>query len=181
LTATVLKSGRLQDLGDHYELAGPPASIPIPATLHDSLMARLDRLAPVKELAQIGAVIGREFSDEQLAAVSSFSERQLTIALDQLVESGLIVRRGARPDATYTFKHALVQDAAYQSLLRATRRNYHAQVARLFEQRFPEIAQPELIAHHYTEAGNPEQALRYWHQAGHRAARRSATALFPRP
>jgi predicted ATPase len=85
----VLKSGRLQDLGDHYELAGPPASIPIPATLHDSLMARLDRLAPVKELAQIGAVIGREFSDEQLAAVSSFSERQLTIALDQLVESGL--------------------------------------------------------------------------------------------
>jgi class 3 adenylate cyclase/predicted ATPase len=176
LTTTVLESGRLQDLGDHYELAGPLAPIPIPTTLHDSLMARLDRLALVKEVAQIGAVIGREFAHEQLAAVSSFSDGQLSVALDQLVESGLVFRRGTPPDATYTFKHALVQDAAYQSLLRATRRHYHAQIARLFEQRFPEIAekQPELVAHHYTEAGEPEQALRYWHQAGRRAARRSA-------
>ncbi len=174
LTATVLGSGRLQDLGDHYDLAGPPVPIPIPATLHDSLMARLDRLAPVKEVAQIGAVIGRVFSHEQLAAVSSFSDARLTIALDQLVEAGLIFRRGVPPNATYTFKHALVQDAAYQSLLRATRCSYHAQIARLFEERFPEIAQPELIAHHYTEAGNPQQALRYWHQAGRRAIRRSA-------
>jgi predicted ATPase len=156
LTTTVLESGRLADAGDHYELAGPLAPIPIPTTLHDSLMARLDRLAPIKEVAQIGAVIGREFAHEQLAAVSRFSDGQLTVALDQLVESGLIFRRGTPPDATYTFKHALVQDAAYQSLLRATRRHYHAQIARLFEQRFPEIAetQPELIAHHYTEAGN---------------------------
>ena len=178
LTTTVLESGRLQDLGDHYELAGPLAPIPIPTTLHDSLMARLDRLAPVKEVAQIGAVIGREFAREQLADVSSFSEGQLTVALDQLVESGLIFRRGTLPDATYRFKHALVQDAAYQSLLRTTRRHYHAQIARLFEQRFPEIAetQPELVAHHYTEAGDPEQALRHWHQAGRRAARRSANA-----
>ncbi len=125
-------------------------------------------------------MIGREFAHEQVAAVSSFSEGQLTVALDQLVESGLIFRRGTPPDATYTFKHALVQDAAYQSLLRATRRHYHdhAQIARLFEQRFPEIAetQPELVAHHYTEAGDREQALRYWHQAGRRAARRSANA-----
>jgi predicted ATPase len=178
LTTTVLESGRLQELGDHYELAGPLAPIPIPTTLHDSLMARLDRLAPVKEVAQIGAVIGREFAREQLADVSSFSEGQLTVALDRLVESGLIFRRGTPPDATYRFKHALVQDAAYQSLLRTTRRHYHAQIARLFEQRFPEIAetQPELVAHHYTEAGDPEQALRHWHQAGRRAARRSANA-----
>jgi class 3 adenylate cyclase/predicted ATPase len=178
LTTTVLESGRLQDLGDHYELMGPLTPIPIPTTLHDSLMARLDRLAPIKEVAQIGAVIGREFAQEQLAAVSGFSDGQLTVALDQLVESGLIFCRGAAPDATYTFKHALVQDAAYQSLLRATRRHYHAQIAVLFEQRFPEIVetQPELVAHHYTEAGNPEQALHYWHQAGRRAARRSANA-----
>jgi class 3 adenylate cyclase/predicted ATPase len=176
LTATVLKSGRLQDLGGHYERVGPLVPIPIPSTLHDSLMARLDRLAAVKEVAQIAAVIGRVFSREQLAAISGFSEQHLTIALDQLVESGLIFRRGAPPDATYTFKHALVQDAAYQSLLRATRRNYHAQIARLLEERFPDIAQPELLAHHYTEAGNPEQALRYWHQAGRSARRRSANA-----
>jgi predicted ATPase len=176
LTSTVLESGRLADAGDHYELTGRLAPIPIPATLHDSLMARLDRLAPVKEVAQIAAVIGREFAYEQLAAVSSFSNGQLTVALDQLVESGLIFRRGAPPDATYRFKHALVQDAAYQSLLRATRRQYHAKIAQLFEQQFPDVAatQPELVAHHYTESGHTEQALRYWHQAGRRAARRSA-------
>ena len=123
-------------------------------------------------------MIGREFAHEQLAAVSSFSAGQLSVALDQLVESGLIFRHGTPPDATYTFKHTLVQDAAYQSLLRTTRRHYHSRIARLFEQRFPEIAetQPELVAHHYTEAGDPEQALRYWHQAGRRAARRSANA-----
>ncbi|MBV8089822.1 MAG: tetratricopeptide repeat protein, partial [Alphaproteobacteria bacterium] len=178
LTSTVLESGRLADAGDHYELAGRLAPIPIPATLHDSLMARLDRLAPVKEVAQIAAVIGREFAHDQLAAVSSFSDGQLTVALDQLVESGLIFRRGMPPEATYTFKHALVQEAAYQSLLRATRRQYHGQIARLFERQFPEIGttQPELVAHHYTEAGETEQALRYWHQAGRRAARRSANA-----
>jgi predicted ATPase len=141
-------------------------------------MARLDHLAPIKEVAQIGAVIGREFAHEQLAAISTFSDGQLIAALDQLVESGLIFRRGAPPTATYTFKHALVQDAAYQSLLRATRRHYHAQIGQLFEQQFPEIGetQPELVAHHYTEAGDTEQALRYWHQAGRRAARRSANA-----
>ena len=178
LTTTVLESGRLADAGDRYELEGRLAPIPIPATLHDSLMARLDRLAPVKEVAQIAAVIGREFAYEQLAAVSSFSDGQLTVVLDQLVESGLIFRRGIPPDATYTFKHALVQDAAYQSLLRATRRQYHAKIAQLFEQQFPDVAatQPELVAHHYTEAGHTEQALRYWHQAGRRAARGSANA-----
>ena len=178
LTTTVLESGRLADAGDHYELAGPFAPIPIPTTLHDSLMARLDHLAPIKEVAQIGAVIGREFAHEQLAAISTFSDGQLIAALDQLVESGLIFRRGAPPTATYTFKHALVQDAAYQSLLRATRRHYHAKIGQLFEQQFPEIGetQPELVAHHYTEAGDTELALRYWHQAGRRAARRSANA-----
>jgi predicted ATPase/class 3 adenylate cyclase len=178
LTSTVLESGRLADAGDHYELAGRLAPIPIPATLHDSLMARLDRLAPVKEVAQIAAVIGREFAYEQLAAVSRFSDSQLTVVLDQLVESGLVFRRGTPPEAIYTFKHALVQDAAYQSLLRATRRQYHAQIAQLFEYQFPDIGetQPELVAHHYTEAEHIERALRYWHQAGRRAARRSANA-----
>jgi predicted ATPase/class 3 adenylate cyclase len=178
LVSTVLESGRLADAGDHYELSGPLTPIPIPTTLHDSLMARLDRLAPIKEVAQIAAVIGREFAYEQIAAVSTFSDSQLAIALDQLVASGLIFRRGVAPNASYRFKHALVQDAAYQSLLHATRRHYHAQIAQLFEQRFPEIGetQPELIAHHYSEAGHTEQALRYWHRAGRRAALRGANA-----
>ena len=117
LTKTVLESGLLADAGDRYELSGPLPPLAIPTTLHDSLMARLDRLAPVKEVAQIGAVIGREFSHELLAAVSPLSEAELSAALDQLVSSELVFRRGTPPEATYTFKHALVQDAAYQSLL----------------------------------------------------------------
>jgi class 3 adenylate cyclase/tetratricopeptide (TPR) repeat protein len=178
LISTVLESGLLVDAGDHYELSGPVAPIPIPATLQDSLMARLDRLAPVKEVAQLAAVIGREFAHEQLAAVSTFSASQLAVALDQLIESGLVFRRGVPPNATYRFKHALVQDAAYQSLLHTTRRHYHAQIAQLFERRFPEIreTQPELMAHHYGEAGHTDTALRYWHQAGRRAALRGANA-----
>ena len=118
LTKTVLESGLLADAGDRYELSGPLPPLAIPTTLHDSLMARLDRLAPVKEVAQIGAVIGREFSHELLAAVSPLSEADLGAALDQLVSSELVFRRGAPPEATYSFKHALVQDAAYQSLLK---------------------------------------------------------------
>ena len=118
LTKTVLESGLLADAGDRYELSGPLPPLAIPTTLHDSLMARLDRLAPVKEVAQIGAVIGREFSHEVLAAVSPLSEADLASALDQLVHSELVFRRGVPPEATYTFKHALVQDAAYQSLLK---------------------------------------------------------------
>jgi tetratricopeptide (TPR) repeat protein len=121
LTKTVLESGLLADAGDRYELSGPLPPLAIPTTLHDSLMARLDRLASVKEVAQIGAVIGREFSHELLAAVGPMPANLLGDALDQLVNSELVFRRGAPPDATYTFKHVLVQDAAYQSLLKAKR------------------------------------------------------------
>ncbi len=133
LTKTVLESGLLADAGDHYELAGPLPPLAIPATLHDSLMARLDRLAPVKEVAQIGAVIGREFTHELLAAVAPMSGSQLGDALDQLVHSELVFRRGAPPDATYSFKHALVQDAAYQSLLKSRRQQLHARIAGVLE------------------------------------------------
>jgi predicted ATPase len=178
LTKTVLESGLLKDTGDHYELAGPLPPLAIPATLHDSLMARLDRLAPFKEVAQIGAVIGRGFSHELLAAVAPMSPNLLGDALEQLVNSELVFRRGVPPDATYSFKHALVQNAAYQSLLRSKRQHLHGRIARVLEERFPETAEtePELIAQHYTEAGLSEQAVEYWQRAGQQALARSATA-----
>ena len=176
LTKTVLESGLLADAGDHYELSGPLPPLAIPATLHDSLMARLDRLAPVKEVAQIGAVIGREFSHKLLAAVSPLSEDKLGEALDHLVNSELVFRRGTAPEATYSFKHALVQDAAYQSLLKSKRQQLHARIAQVLEERFPDIGetQPELLARHVTDAGLAEQAIPYWRRAGELAAGRSA-------
>jgi predicted ATPase/class 3 adenylate cyclase len=176
LTKTVLESGLLADAGDHYELSGPLPSLAIPTTLHDSLMARLDRLAPVKEVAQIGAVIGREFTHDLLAAISPLSETDLTFALDQLVASELVFRRGALPEATYTFKHALVQDAAYQSLLKSKRHQIHTRIAKMLEDRFPEVAasSPEMLAYHFTEAGIVERAIHYWQEAGERAIERSA-------
>ena len=137
LTRTMLESGLMTDAGDHYELTGPLPPLAIPANLHDSLMARLDRLATVKELAQIGAVIGREFSHELLAAVADRSQEQLESGLDQLVASELVFRRGSPPDAAYSFKHALVKDVAYQSLLKSRRQQLHARVAQVFEARFP--------------------------------------------
>ena len=143
LTKTVLELGLLADAGDHYELSGPLPPLAIPTTLHDSLMARLDRLAPVKEVAQIGAVIGREFSHELLAAVSPLSEDKLGEALDQLVASELVFRRGTPPEATYSFKHALVQDAAYQSLLKSRRQQLHARIAQVLEEQFPETVEAE--------------------------------------
>jgi predicted ATPase len=155
LTKAVLESGLLADAGDHFDLAGPLPALAIPATLQDSLMARLDRFAPVKDVAQIGAVIGRTFSYEVLAQVATMPEDGLRQALDELIAAELIHRRGAAPDATYTFKHALVQDAAYQSLLRSRRRQLHARIAEVLQEHFPEVlsAQPEVVAHHYTEAG----------------------------
>ena len=125
----MLESGLLADAGDHYELLGPLPPLTIPTTLHDWLMARLDRLGSVKEVAQIGAVIGREFSHELLAAVTPMSGNQLNDALEPLVQSELVFRRGAAPDATYTFKHALVQDAAHQSLLKSKRERTHDRCA----------------------------------------------------
>jgi predicted ATPase len=176
LTKTVLESGLLTDAGDHYELSGPLPPLAIPTTLHDSLMARLDRLATVKEVAQIGAVIGREFSHELLAAVSPLLEDRLGEAFDQLVHAELVFRRGAAPEATYSFKHALVQDAAYQSLLKSKRQQLHARIAEALEQRVPEIGrtQPEVLAQHLTEAGLGERAIPYWRRAGELAAGRSA-------
>lgn len=176
LTKAVVESRLLRDAGDHFELIGPMRYFAIPTTLHDSLMARLDHLAPVKEVAQIAAVIGREFSYEILAAMASIDPGKLQHALQQLADAELIFRRGIPPDATYTFKHALVQDAAYQSLLKRTRQHYHWQVAKLLESRFPQIveAQPELLAHHCAESGSIEQAICYLNKAGQQAARRSA-------
>ena len=178
LTKTVLDSGLLADAGDHYELSGPLPPLAIPTTLHDSLMARLDRLAPIKEVAQFGAVIGREFSHELLAAVAPMARDLLDEALEQLVQSELVFRRGTPPDAIYSFKHALVQDAAYQSLLRSRREQLHGRIAAVLEERFLEAgdAQPELVAHHCTEAGLCEKAVEYWYQAGRRASERAALA-----
>jgi class 3 adenylate cyclase/predicted ATPase len=176
LTKTVLESGLLTDAGDHYELTGSLPPLAIPATLHDSLMARLDRLAAVKEIAQIGAAIGREFSHALLAAVADRPEAELKAALDQLVASELVFRRGTPPEAAYSFKHALVQDVAYQSLLKSRREPLHARIARALEERFPETAatEPERLAQHYTAAGLRDQAVGYWHRAGQRASERSA-------
>ena len=163
LTKTVVESGLLTDAGDHYELAGPLPPLAIPSTLHDSLLARLDRLAPVKEVAQIGAVIGREFSHELLAAVAHRSEAELQAALDQLVASELVYRRGVPPDATYSFKHALVQDTAYGTLLKSRRQQLHTRIAQVLEEQFPGApkTQPELLAHHCTQAGLVEKAVDY--------------------
>jgi predicted ATPase len=176
LTKAVIESGLLTDAGDHYELRGSLPPLAIPATLHDSLMARLDRLAPVKEIAQLGAVIGNEFSQELLAAVADRPEEQLRSALHQLVASELVLRRGTPPDALYSFKHSMVQDVAYESLLKSRREQLHARIARVLEERFPETAvtQPELLAQHYTAADLRDQAVDYWHQAGQRASERSA-------
>jgi tetratricopeptide (TPR) repeat protein len=176
LTKTVLESGLLADAGDRYELSGPLPPLAIPTTLHDSLMARLDRLAPVKEVAQTAAVIGREFSHELLAAVTPLPEPELDTALDQLVQSELIFRHGMPPEATYTFKHALVQDAAYQSLLRSKRQQLHARIAKALNSHFGRIVeeQPELVARHYSAAGEKIQAFESWLKAGKAATRRSA-------
>jgi AAA ATPase domain/Adenylate and Guanylate cyclase catalytic domain len=167
LTKTVLESGLLQEAGERYELSGPLPTLAIPSTLHDSLLARLDRLAPVKEVAQIGAVIGRDFSRELLVAVSPWPEDKLGGALDQLVASELVFRRGTVPDATYSFKHALVQDVAYQSLLKSKRQQLHARIAAVLEDRFRSTveAQPELLAQHYAGAGRTLAAAREYAKA----------------
>jgi class 3 adenylate cyclase len=176
LTKMVLESGLLQEREDHYALTGPLPPLAIPATLHDSLMARLDRLATVKGLAQLGATLGRAFSYELLQAVSRWDEETLRRGLHQLVEAEFLYQQGLPPHATYLFKHALIQDAAYQSLLRSTRQQHHQHIAQVLEARFPDICatQHELLAHHYTEAGVLAQAIPYWQRAGQRALERSA-------
>jgi class 3 adenylate cyclase len=178
LTKNVLESGIVTDAGDRYAVAGPVAPLAIPTSLHASLLARLDRLAPTREIAQIGAALGRSFSHELISAVAQMPQRQLDDALAQLVDAELIFRRGTPPDAEYTFKHALVQDAAYSTLLRSRRQQIHARVAATLESRFPEIvaAQPALVAQHCAEAGLTEKAIAYWLKAGQQAVSRSAMA-----
>jgi class 3 adenylate cyclase/predicted ATPase len=176
LTRTVLESGLLKMEEDRYVLNGPLPPLAIPATLHDSLMARLDRLSPIKEVAQTAAAIGREFSYQLLSEVSTATDEGLEDALAQLAEAELVFRRGKPPQATYTFKHALVRDAAYESLLKSKRQELHGLIAETLEHSFPERAEvePELLAYHLTEAGLAEPAIAYWRKAGLRAMERSA-------
>jgi class 3 adenylate cyclase/predicted ATPase len=176
LVKTILESGLVREEDSRYVLTGLLPPLAIPATLQDALMARLDRLASVKEVAQLCATLGREFAYEVLRAVAPLNEPTLQHGLEQLVDAELLYQRGIPPQATYIFKHALIQDAAYQSLLKSTRQQYHQRIAQILEERFPEavVMQPELLAHHYTEAGLQAQAIPYLQQAGQRAIQRSA-------
>jgi hypothetical protein len=176
LTKAVLESGLLVAGRQGWHLDRPLPPFAIPATLQDSLAARLDRLAPVKEIAQIGAAIGREFSYPLLRAVAGRDEPALRMALVQLEDAELLFRSGAPPDARYTFKHALVQDTAYETLLRSRRQILHRQIADVLRGEFAAgaTAEPELVAHHLTQAGLDEQAIEWWGKAGDQALRRSA-------
>ncbi len=178
LTKTIIESGLLREEDGHYALDGALPPLAIPTTLHDSLMARLDRLAPVREVAQIGAAIGREFTYRLLSAVAQQPDDRMKEALDRLVRAELLFGRGEVPEAVYTFKHALVQEAAYASLLRERRRTLHAHIAQALEGAFPEVAetQPELVAHHYAAAGLTAPAIDYYRRAAERAMAASANA-----
>jgi predicted ATPase/class 3 adenylate cyclase len=178
LVKTILEAGLVQEDAGRYVLTGPLPPLAIPATLQDALMARLDRLSVVKDVAQLGAVLGREFAYELLRAVALLDEVTLQQALAQLVGAELLYQRGVPPQATYVFKHALIQDTAYQSLLKSTRQQYHQRIAQVLTTRFPEMVerQPEVAAHHYTEAGLNNEAIDYWQRAGQQALQRSAYA-----
>jgi predicted ATPase len=176
LTKTILESDYLHEEADRYTLSGSLSGITIPTTLQDSLMARLDRSPTLRGIAQLGAVIGRDFIYEMLQLLASLEDSVLREGLAQLVNDELLYQRGRPPRSRYVFKHALIQDAAYQSLLKRTRQQYHQQVARLLEERFPETVatHPELVAHHYHEAGCTEEAIIYSQKAGQIAVGRSA-------
>ena len=178
LTKTVLEAGILVEGAEGYRLDGPLPPLAIPETLQDSLMARLDRLAPVREIAQIGAAIGREFSYSLVRALVERDETALRHGLAQLQQAGLVFRRGEPPEAVYSFKHALVRDAAYESLLKSRRQQLHSQIAHALEEKFADIvaSQPEIVAHHFTQAGLVEPAIDYWLKAGNLALSRSANA-----
>jgi class 3 adenylate cyclase/predicted ATPase len=176
LTKSVLESGLLREDRHSYVLDRAPPPFAIPTSLHDSLMARLDRLASVRLVAQIGAAVGREFSYELLRTVSRLPEDELQTALARLVASELVFQRGTPPEAVYTFKHALVQDAVHGSLLRSSREQLHAQIAEALETRSPELmdSQPELFGQHFAEAGVVEKSVAYWRKAGRRSVSRAA-------
>ena len=179
LTKTVLESGLLREHEDRYEPTGPLPPLAIPATLHDSLMARLDRLAPVKAVAQLGAVLGRTFAYELLQAVTPLNEASLQQALAQLVDAELLYQRGLPPQATYMFKHALIQDAAYESLLRSTRQQYHQRIAQVFETRFPETVETHRSC---SPSITPRRAApsRPWVTGSGRRARHGARRMWKR-
>jgi predicted ATPase/class 3 adenylate cyclase len=168
LTKTVLEAGLLREAADHYTLTGPLPALAVPATLQDALMARLDQVHNAKAVAQLGATIGRQFSYELLQAVSPLDAATLQRELARLVDAEVLLQRGLPPQATYLFKHALIQEAAYQSVLKRTRQHCHRLIAQVLTERFAETVatQPELLAHHYTAAGLPAQAIPYWQQAG---------------
>ena len=179
LTRAILESGLLRDEGDRYAIDRTIPSSVIPPSLHASLLARVDRLGPTtKEVAQMGAAIGRDFSYELLAVVAGRSEAELQHALTRLVEAGLVLQRGALPEASFQFRHALVQDTAYSTLLRSPRRVLHARIAQALETKFPNETenQPELIAQHYAEAGLVAKSVACWSRAGGRSATRYAMA-----
>jgi predicted ATPase/class 3 adenylate cyclase len=178
LTRAVLEAGILVEHADGYRLDGPLPPLAIPATLQDSLMARLDRLVSVKEIAQIGAAIGREFSYSVIRAVVARDDIILKHALAELEQAELVYRSGVVPEAVYRFKHALVRDAAYESMLKSRRQQLHGQIARALENGFPDVAksEPEILAGHFTEAGIVESAINYWLKAGDLALSRSANA-----
>ena len=184
LTSTLLESGLFRETTDRYELDGSLPLLAMPTTLQASLVARLDRLGPLNDVAQIGAAIGREFSHALIAAVAALAPIELDAALGRLIASGLISRRGTPPDATYAFKHALVQDAAYVTMLKSRRRQLHASIAKVLVEQFPMMAenQPEIVARHFTEAGSLSEAIEYWVKAGRlsraRWANREAVKFF---
>ncbi len=176
LTKAVLESDAVVDLGDRYEIAAEQPNQSIPTTLQGSLLARLDRHPAAREVAQFGAVIGREFPFKMLAAISALPESDLQVALDRLVEAQLLFQAGTPPRAIYRFKHALVQEMAYSSMLKKKRRRVHAEIAGFLEDRSPHltVTEPELLAHHYGAAGLPHRAIGYRLKAGERAILRSA-------
>ncbi len=176
LTKTVVESGIVSEAGDHYALARPATPLAIPTSLHASLLARLDRLAPTREVAQTGAALGRSFSYELISAVAGMPQQSLDEALDQLASAELISRRGTPPAAVYTFKHALVRDAAYSTLLRSRRQHIHGRITKVLVREFPEllITQPETLAHHCAEGGLPEEAIGYYLAAAKRATAASS-------
>jgi class 3 adenylate cyclase/predicted ATPase len=176
LVKMVLESGLVREETARYVMTGPLPSFAIPTTLQDSLMARLDRLQTAREVVQLGATLGRTFAYELIHAVSRLEEELLQQELGRLVEAELLYQQGLPPQATYRFKHALIQEAAYQSLVRSTRQRYHERIAHVLTTQFPGTVetQPELLAYHYTEAGLGTQAVPYWQQAGQRASARSA-------
>jgi len=176
LTRTVLESDLLREREKHYDLSGPLPPLAIPSTLQDSLTARLDRLGNAREVAQLAATIGRDFPYELLRSIGSKDETNLQKALEVLMEAEVLYRRGVMPQTHYLFKHALIRDAAYESLLKSKRQQVHSRIARALKEEFADLAetQPELVAHHYTEAGLAEAAVPYWQKAGEQALERCA-------